>query len=441
MIYCPGCGTANREGSRFCNECGLRLIPEETQACPRCGVNNPPGAAHCQECGYDLARARAEEPGPGAPPAGEEQLHPDAALPPWLDSTESEITPARSAMDELSELEAERQDGRPRPEGWSPELIPIEPVVGVPYRAYERAQLPPTAEQERAAKLFAAAAVEDAQAWPQEVPGAHKPSGLGSRQRRLLAATLLVVLLGPIVWRAAPLDAAPPAPAPVAAAAAAVEALPPAATVLVACEYDASVAGDLQPVAEAYLRHLLRRGARVLLVSTEPEGATLAGMVLDQASGEGTALNLGYVAGGDAAVRALASSVPMAVGAPGAQSLQGVGGATEMPLVVVLGRDLPALRRWIELAGLREGGRLLAGLPAQAGPAAEPYRASGQLQGVVAGVGDAAAYERLATGPEAARRMLGALRLGTWVLTATIVGANLWALVEWVRGRRVKRKT
>lgn len=445
MIYCPGCGTANREGSRFCNECGARIRSDDSVVCPRCGVTNVPGAGHCQECGLDLARARDE----GAPDAEEDQAgaERDAGLPPWLDIVESDRAPARAGLDELSELEAERFEARPRPEGWSPEAIPIEPIVGVPYRAYARTELPPTAEQERAAALFASVVAEDVHAAPCDLPEPRKPAGLGLTPRRLLAAALLVVLLVAALWPGGLFAAAPAASAPVAAAAAAVERLPAGAPVLVVFDYDAAVAGDLQPVAEAYLRHLLRRGLRVLLVSTQPEGAALAGMALERAlpglpeAQEGPpALNLGYVAGGEAAVRALAMSVPDAAPAADGAALQGIGGARDLPLIVVLARDLTALRCWIEQVGTPYDTPLVAGVPTQVGLALEPYRAAGQLQGLIAGVGDAAAYERLGPGAATAGRLLGGLRLGAWLVTAAVGVANLWAFVAWLCGRGAERK-
>jgi hypothetical protein len=49
MIYCPKCGTANRDGSKFCNECGGRL-PEA-----------PPEPATPAPEAPDLARLFAEE--------------------------------------------------------------------------------------------------------------------------------------------------------------------------------------------------------------------------------------------------------------------------------------------------------------------------------------------------------------------------------------------
>jgi hypothetical protein len=54
MIYCPKCGTANRDGSRFCNECSERLSPQTQVICPHCGTWNSIQSAFCSECGGRL---------------------------------------------------------------------------------------------------------------------------------------------------------------------------------------------------------------------------------------------------------------------------------------------------------------------------------------------------------------------------------------------------
>ncbi len=54
MIYCPKCGTANRDGSRFCNECGQKLGGPTRVKCARCGAMNPVQSAFCSECGGQL---------------------------------------------------------------------------------------------------------------------------------------------------------------------------------------------------------------------------------------------------------------------------------------------------------------------------------------------------------------------------------------------------
>ncbi|GAG29247.1 unnamed protein product, partial [marine sediment metagenome] len=82
-------------------------------------------------------------------------------------------------------------------------------------------------------------------------------------------------------------------------------------------------------------------------------------------------------------------------------------------------------QRWIEQVGAPYNTPLVAGVPALAEPAIEPYRSAGQLRGVVAGVGGAAALERLGPGKGSAGRMIPAVRNGAWAAAGLIVLANL----------------
>ncbi len=49
-MKCPKCQFENREGAKFCMECGSKL----ELACPQCGNVYKPGAKFCDECGQDL---------------------------------------------------------------------------------------------------------------------------------------------------------------------------------------------------------------------------------------------------------------------------------------------------------------------------------------------------------------------------------------------------
>src|SRR5512136_686911 len=62
MIYCPSCSTANRDGSRFCNECGTKLPTLTSSLCSTCGTPNPPNSLFCEKCGARLIASLAEEP-------------------------------------------------------------------------------------------------------------------------------------------------------------------------------------------------------------------------------------------------------------------------------------------------------------------------------------------------------------------------------------------
>jgi uncharacterized membrane protein YvbJ len=44
---CPECGFDNKEGSKFCGQCGASLI----RYCPQCGGEIPSGASSCEHCG------------------------------------------------------------------------------------------------------------------------------------------------------------------------------------------------------------------------------------------------------------------------------------------------------------------------------------------------------------------------------------------------------
>ena len=56
MAVCVTCGAGNREGRRFCAQCGGALAIE----CRSCGTSNEPDEHFCGECGAALASRRAE---------------------------------------------------------------------------------------------------------------------------------------------------------------------------------------------------------------------------------------------------------------------------------------------------------------------------------------------------------------------------------------------
>lgn len=53
---CPSCGAKQQPGSRFCNQCGVRIASamEEEATCPICGAKLPPNSKFCNSCGAKL---------------------------------------------------------------------------------------------------------------------------------------------------------------------------------------------------------------------------------------------------------------------------------------------------------------------------------------------------------------------------------------------------
>ncbi|MGQ0608907.1 MAG: AAA family ATPase [Chloroflexota bacterium] len=61
-MLCASCGTENRGGSRFCDNCGAPL----SASCPSCGEPNRADARFCASCGHAF-RADAQAPAPATP--------------------------------------------------------------------------------------------------------------------------------------------------------------------------------------------------------------------------------------------------------------------------------------------------------------------------------------------------------------------------------------
>ncbi|MDE3088418.1 MAG: zinc-ribbon domain-containing protein [Chloroflexota bacterium] len=71
MIYCVHCGTQNRDGSKFCNNCGARFVQEAGLRCPMCSTPNQVESVFCSNCGarlVPLTAASMPEAKPAAPP-------------------------------------------------------------------------------------------------------------------------------------------------------------------------------------------------------------------------------------------------------------------------------------------------------------------------------------------------------------------------------------
>ena len=51
-MKCPECQHENREGAKFCNDCGYKFEVK----CPACSKSNPSGSKFCDECGHNLSQ-------------------------------------------------------------------------------------------------------------------------------------------------------------------------------------------------------------------------------------------------------------------------------------------------------------------------------------------------------------------------------------------------
>lgn len=166
-----------------------------------------------------------------------------------------------------------------------------------------------------------------------------------------------------------------------------IEALKPNSTVLLAFDYDASQAPEMDPQARVVLRHLAARKARVNVVSLYPAGPAVAEAVINQVNKTLTVtervnlVSLKYVPGQDMAVTFMTGDV------------------LTSSLVIELAASQDTLRWWVEqMSALREPPvsqqppPLVAGVSAAAEPMSQPYLQSDQVKGMLVSLPDATAY-------------------------------------------------
>jgi len=123
VLYCPICGTSNRDGSKYCNECGGNLSGP-TRPCAACGALNPDRNSFCGNCGAPLPvtttaaeEARSGATSPTTPPA------------PWIAELMGEDDP------ELAEFEADVPDF----DFWPPTLLDRAPEEAAPVPSSDEA--------------------------------------------------------------------------------------------------------------------------------------------------------------------------------------------------------------------------------------------------------------------------------------------------------------
>jgi hypothetical protein len=231
--------------------------------------------------------------------------------------------------------------------------------------------------------------------------------------------------------------------------------IPADAPVLVVFDYEPSLSGEMQVVAEPYLnRLLLLKHPRLTILSSSPTGSALAeNFMTGSLAGRGYQrgeqyIDLGYLPGGLAGVYDFAQnpSAVMPLGADGSQvwqtvPLKGVTRFSDFAAIILLTDSAEAGRVWIEQAGpLRGNASLVIVSSSQAGPMLMPYVASGQINGLVNGLNDASKVEQANGQPGLARLYWDAYSVGLLLAAAMIILGGLWNLVPGLRARRAEKE-
>ena len=232
---------------------------------------------------------------------------------------------------------------------------------------------------------------------------------------------------------------------------------------LIAFDYDAAQQGELNPAAVAIIRQLMGAGVPVVGVATRATGAAVGQLLLEQAAAQLTAdtqfsytygthyLNLGYIPGGPIGLLQFASGPRSAFQndfsdaygdtwvweAPAVADLERLG---DFSLIVLISGAPEATRAWVEQAQLNAPDvPMIAVVSAAAEPLVRPYLTSdpAQLDGLVVGLGGAAALEAQMGRPGAATTAWPGLGGGLLAAAVIILAGNIiFGLLALVRRRR-----
>ncbi len=193
-----------------------------------------------------------------------------------------------------------------------------------------------------------------------------------------------------------------------------IDALPEGSPVLVAFDFDPSVKPELQPMAVAITRHVMRKDLRLIAMTFMPAGVLLSQSVLDQvAQEEGKEygvdyVNLGWRPGIQAVLLGMGENLKRVYvsdvkGNPTSTLpvLRGVHDYRQIKLIVdITGTGLTGA--WIAFAHQRFHAPVGAGVTSVVAMDLYPYLRTQQLVGLINGIAGAAEYEKLLDEPDQA---------------------------------------
>jgi SH3-like domain-containing protein len=236
-------------------------------------------------------------------------------------------------------------------------------------------------------------------------------------ERAVLAAILLGAAAVPFVVREARVGDLPAVTfagdASAAAAFTTIESLQPGAVVLVGIEYAAGSAAELDPAADAVLRHILMRGAYPVVISTSPIALLRAETLLEQTAADqaflerlgvsGLAANQDYflvqnLPGGALGLRAFSENTAGLIVNDLRGQVTGLNMTTlrDFAAIAIVSDKLDDIRAYAEQIAATAQAPAIAFVSYSAAPLAEPYvGVNNALDGLVVGYAGAYTYNTL----------------------------------------------
>jgi len=226
-----------------------------------------------------------------------------------------------------------------------------------------------------------------------------------------------------------------------------VESLPPGSKILISFDYGPSMAPEVEPMSNAFIRHALAKGHKVIMMGLWATGQSLAASAVeniikpefpDKVDGVDY-VNIGYKAGNQGVLnviitdfRKMYATDVNGVNLDSIPIFRGIKSLKDMDLMMAVGGGFPGIKEWVLFASDPGNIPLAGGSAAVSAPTMYPYYPK-QLIGLLGGIKGAAEYEsemkkhypRFAKMPTPGIKMMGPQTLAHLVVMAFIVIGNL----------------
>jgi hypothetical protein len=230
-----------------------------------------------------------------------------------------------------------------------------------------------------------------------------------------------------------------------------VDNIQPGDKVMLSWDYAAGSDVELGPIANSLLIHLAEKGAKIIGVSSIPDGPMFAERSMQVLEKLGLAygqdyVNLGFFAGGESGIAAWSEDLKSVFRADWRKTpidqipvMEGIERAQDFDLIVSMntgpgGYGVPDA--WVRQIHVAEKVPLALAVTAIMGPQTQPYLQSGQIQGLLIGLRSAAEYEGLLEAPGIATAQMDAQSAAHTVILVLIILGNISYLMD----RKSKKK-
>ena len=215
----------------------------------------------------------------------------------------------------------------------------------------------------------------------------------------------------------------------------------PGDRILLSFDYDPASKPEIQPAAEAIIRHALEKDLRVVCVALWPMGVSLANEIYEKEKNNLdygiNYINLGYTAGGLVAIQSMGRNFlevfPTDANGDSVSNfeiMRGIRNFSDFSLVASFSAGTPGMKEWIMVAGDNYSLPVTGSTTAVSTPGFLPYiNEQRQLIGLIGGLKAAAEYEMLINAPGTATSGMDAQSVAHLIIIVFIIIGNVsWYL-------------